>query len=124
MNIQTTWINGLNNQYNLVNGIYQKRSNLLTECYTRFVVPLGSWILNPLFGSRFPLWINTRTPITSNKLEQELTRIYSPIKNENRVKDITWEVDILTASSISIILSIIDNNNKAIPLTLSLKGPN
>ena len=120
--INTTWINGLTKDYNLVNGIYEKKSNLLTECYTRFIVPLGSWVIDPTFGSQFPLWINTRTRITNNKAIQELNRIYQPIVTENRAQSITSVINALADdyTSIGITVYITDLSQQTLQLNLSL----
>lgn len=120
--INTTWINGLTKDYVLVNGIYEKKSNLLTECYTRFIVPLGSWVIDPTFGSQFPLWINTRTRITSNKAIQELNRIYLPVVNEGRAQSIVSVINTLSDdySSISITVNITDLSQQTLQLNLSI----
>lgn len=122
--INTTWINGLTKDYSLVNGVYQKKSNLLTECYTRFVTPIGSWIIDPTFGSLFPSWINTRTRITSNKAIQELDRIYQPIVNQNRAQSIKSVINTLADdySSIGITVYITDLSQQTLQLNLSIGG--
>ena len=119
----TVWINGLTQDLVLdSNNQYVKKNPLLTECYTRFITPLGSWVIDPTFGSMFPLWINTRTQLTTNKCLQELNRIYQPVIINNRALSIVSKIITLSSnfSSIGILVTITDLSQKTLTLNLNL----
>lgn len=110
--VLTTWINGLTNDYSKENGIFIQKNNLLTECYTRISTPLGSYPFDETFGSKIPLWLNTRGQIiTSDIIVTELLRCTQIILTQKRARTISAKITApLTKNAIFYRLNIIDNS--------------
>ena len=106
---QTTWINGLTNDYDVQNGIISRKNNLLTEAYTRIVTPLGSYFFDITFGSNIPNWINQRIQLDSNTVVTELGRCTQIMVNEGRAKSISAKLTApITRNAIFFLLTITD----------------
>ena len=117
--IRTTWINGLTQDYNVKNGIITSNNNLLTECYTRIVTPIGSYFFDLTFGSEIPNWINTRKPLNSSTVITELNRCLQVILDENRAQTIKSFLTIpveKTRNGIFFLIEITDNNGTIVEL--------
>lgn len=116
-NIQTTWINGLTNDYQVTNGIIQKNNNLLTEAYTRIVTPLGSYFFDTTFGSQIPIWLNQRLLLNSDTAVGELLRCTQPMVNQGRAQTITAKLTApVTITAIFFSMTIVDNTGVSVRL--------
>ena len=120
--IESTWINGLIKDTVVNNGIIQSKNYLLTEAYSRLIVPLNSYKFDTSWGSQLPLWVNTRTPINSNTVTSEVIRALQPMKDSRRILDVTVQIMLLSLMSISLKIIITDLDNKTYQLDTNFTG--
>lgn len=112
----STWINGITNDYSAINGIIQDKNYLLTEAYTRIITPVGSYIADPSFGSKIPIWINSRIFLTADKVTTEMYRALQVMVTQQRAKTIDIRVPGLRLNSVFFIVNITDNSNQTFVL--------
>lgn len=112
-NSNTTWINGLTQDYEAQNGLFIQKNSLLTEVYTRITTPYGSYYFDKTLGSYIPIWLNQRILLDSNKVITEIDRAVQIILFEKRAQSI---VTMLTApiakNAIFYKMLITDNNSQ------------
>ena len=106
MTINTTWINGLTNTYQVKNGIILKNSYLLTEAYTRIVTPIGTYEVDANFGSYIPYWINARKPTNENEIKVEISRALQPMISEGRCVGMLIKIDKLLPNKAGVFFTV------------------
>lgn len=112
----STWINGLTNDYKVIDGIIQSNNYLLTEAYTRIITPYASYYFDSTFGSYLTIWINTRKIITVDEATSEIVRCLQIITEQQRAKSISVKVTKLLTNAIFFSVTITDNSNQTFTL--------
>ena len=110
MAVYSTFINAETQDYVLKDGIFEQQNELATEAYCRIVVPLGSYVFDPSFGSLIPLWINSRNRVTAQIIINEINRALKPMISQKRAKSIGITVNSILLNGFSVTINITDTD--------------
>ncbi len=109
MTLISTFIDGQKKDYVLKNGSFEQSNELVTEAYSRIYCPLNSYIFDNNFGSKFPLWINTRTRLTNTIIANEVNRALTPLISSGRALTISTTINSILLNGFSCSINITDN---------------
>jgi phage gp46-like protein len=122
MSTHSLFIDATTRDFDLQNGNLVYANALLTMAYTRIVIPLGSWGLDPTFGSNLPNWINTRKFVTAQIVINEIQRTEQDLINNGYASSVkTTVLDINNPIGFLLFrVEVTDTNNASYPINVSL----